>query len=139
MNDVRVSIIDGPIRPGASLFEHADRDTDDSIGSRIRFEGVVRRLEDGRSLEAIEYEVYEPMASRQLEAFAREELARDGICSIGAIHSRGRVAVGEVSFVCEVRSRHRAEGLAALASFIDRLKRDAAIWKRPIFCDDRDR
>ena len=137
MSGVRVAIVDGPIRTGASLFEQGD--ADDSIGSRIRFEGIVRRLEDGRSLEAIEYEVYEPMASRQLEAFAREESAGEGILAIQAIHSRGRVAVGEVSFVCEVRSRHRAEGLAALASFIDRLKRDAAIWKRPIFRDAHDR
>ncbi len=135
MSGVRVAIFDCPIGPAASLFEPADRDADGSVGSRIRFEGVVRRLEDGRWLEAIDYEVYEPMAGRQLEAFAREESARDGILSIGAIHSRGRVAVGEVSFVCEVRSRHRAEGLAALASFIERLKRDAAIWKRPVFRD----
>jgi molybdopterin synthase catalytic subunit len=138
MSGVRVAIVDGPISPGASLLGRADRDADDAVGSRIRFEGVVRRLEDGRSLEAIDYEVYEPMAGRQLEAMAREELAREGILFIGVIHSRGPVAVGEVSFVCEVRSQHRAEGLAALGSFIDRMKVDAAIWKRPIFRDARD-
>ena len=138
MSGVRVAIVDGPIRPGASRLDRADRDADGSVGSRIRFEGIVRRLEDGRPLVAIEYEVYEPMASRQLEAFAREESTREGILGIEAIHSRGRVAVGEVSFVCEVRSRHRAEGLAALSSFIERLKRDAAIWKRPVFREARD-
>ncbi|MEY3023606.1 MAG: molybdopterin synthase catalytic subunit [Planctomycetota bacterium] len=77
------------------------------------------------------------MASRMLEAIAHEEASREGVRSVVAIHSRGRVAVGEVSFLCEVRSAHRAEGLAALGSFIDRMKRDAPIWKRLVFLEHR--
>jgi molybdopterin synthase catalytic subunit len=137
MSRVRVQIFDGPIPREPSPHADTPSDAADEVGSRIRFEGIVRRTEAGRALAAIEYEVYEPMASRQLEAIAREESARDGVRSIEAVHSRGRVAVGEISFTCEVRSRHRAEGIAAISAFIERMKLDAAIWKNPIFADGR--
>lgn len=137
MSRVRVRIVDGPIPREMPGSADTTSDAADEVGSRIRFEGIVRRIEAGRALAAIEYEVYEPMASRQLEAIAREESTRDGVRSIEAVHSRGRVAVGEISFTCEVRSRHRAEGIAAISAFIERMKLDAAIWKNPIFADGR--
>jgi molybdopterin synthase catalytic subunit len=137
MSRVRVQIVDGPLPREPTSFADARSDADEEVGSRIRFEGIVRGTEGGRTLAAIEYEIYEPMASRQLEAIAREESARDGVRSIEAVHSRGRVAVGEISFTCEVRSRHRAEGIAAISAFIERMKLDAAIWKNPIFAGGR--
>lgn len=137
MSRIRVQIVDGPIPREHSGSADAETDAADEVGSRIRFEGIVRALEAGRALAAIEYEAYEPMASRQLAAIAREESAREGIRSIEIRHSRGRVGVGEVSFTCEIRSRHRAEGIAALASFVERMKLDVAIWKNPILVDGR--
>lgn len=135
MSRVRVQIVDGPISRAIAGSAEANSDAADEVGSRIRFEGIVRGTEDGRALSAIEYEAYEPMASRQLEAIARGEAAREGVRSIEVLHSRGRVGVGEISFTCDVRSKHRAEGLAALSAFIERMKRDVAIWKNPIFRD----
>jgi molybdopterin synthase catalytic subunit len=137
MSRVRIEIVEGPLLREMLAEPSHDEDALQGVGSRIRFEGIVRGAEDGRSLEAIDYEVYEPMASRMLEAIAHEEASREGVRSVVAIHSRGRVAVGEVSFLCEVRSAHRAEGLAALGSFIDRMKRDAPIWKRLVFLEHR--
>jgi len=137
MSRIRVQIVDGPIRHESPGSTAARTDAADEVGSRIRFEGIVRGTEAGRALAGIEYEVYEPMASRQLEAMARAESAREGIRSIEVRHSRGRVGVGEISFTCEIRSRHRAEGIAALAAFVERMKLDAAIWKNPIFVDGR--
>ena len=137
MSRVRIEIVEGPLSREMLAEPSHDEDALQGVGSRIRFEGIVRGAEDGRSLEAIDYEVYEPMASRMLEAIAHEETSREGVRSVVAIHSRGRVAVGEVSFLCEVRSAHRAEGLAALGSFIDRMKRDVPIWKRLVFLEHR--
>lgn len=132
MTRVEIALVEGPIAPGPPTRD-ASLDADQQVGSRVCFEGIVRGEEDGRPIAAIDYEIYEPMASRMLEAIAREEAERPGICSIEVVHSRGRVGAGEVSFRCVVRSRHRAEGLAALASFIERMKRDVPIWKRPEF------
>lgn len=114
--------------------------SDGRVGALLRFEGVVRRSEpketDGgraHDLAAIEYETYDPMAERELLALARDVTDRHGLLGLAALHSRGRVCVGEVSFVLIVRSVHRAEALAAMSEFIHRLKQDVPIWKRPIW------
>ena len=101
----------------------------EGAGAAVTFEGLVRPMEDGRAVVALDYEVYEPMAPRVLEDLAREMLATHGLVGIAVEHSRGRVAVGECSFRLQIAAPHRQEALAAMAEFIDRMKCDAPIWK----------
>jgi molybdopterin synthase catalytic subunit len=126
---VRVTISDGPLEP---------RLADDAVagaGALVRFEGVVRSDEGGRALLALDYEVYEPMASLQLTRIAREIVGKHALLRLDVRHSRGRVAVGQVSLRALIASAHRHEALAAMTEFLDRLKRDVPIWKTPIFRD----
>ncbi len=126
---VRVSIVDGPVVSGEPRPEApAGR-----AGAVLTFEGVVREMENGRALAALEYEVYEPMATRQLILLAERAVAGHGVVGLSVVHSRGRVPVGCVSLRVVVSARHRAEGLAVLVEFVDALKRDAPIWKSPVW------
>lgn len=113
-----------------------------AVGASLRFEGIVRRAEKNPAhpdqlgtLAAIEYQTYDPMAQRELAGLARDVGGRHGLEAIVVLHSQGRVAPGECSFVLEVRSAHRAEALAAMTEFIDRLKRDVPIWKHLLWTD----
>lgn len=114
----------------------------DETGARVHFEGVVRRGETDpqqdrvRALEALDYEAYEPMAEQGLAELARTVGARHALQGVVALHSRGRVRVGEVSFVLEMHAAHRAPALAAMSDFIDALKRDVPIWKKPVWARD---
>jgi molybdopterin synthase catalytic subunit len=47
----------------------------------------------------------------------------------------GRVAVGETAVVVVTASAHRGEAYAANQYIIDRIKREAPIWKREYFTD----
>src|SRR5208337_5556001 len=69
------------------------------------------------------------MALRVLEALALEMIETHGLIGIAVEHSRGRVGVGECSFRLQIAAPHRQEALAAMAEFIDRMKRDVPIWK----------
>ncbi len=148
---VVTAIVDGPLSQGretALLAAHGWTAARDAIGSAavgvvgaaVRFAGIVRRAEPredaaGREhdLLALDYQTYDPMAERELRALACVVAERHGLTALAALHSRGRVGVGEVSFVLIVESSHRAEALAAMADFIDRLKQDVPIWKRPVW------
>ena len=52
-----------------------------------------------------------------------------------ARHRTGRVAVSETAVVVVTTSAHRGEAYAANQYIIDRIKREAPIWKREYFTD----
>jgi molybdopterin synthase catalytic subunit len=121
---VTIRIIDGPLGEPVSIFFPAAQ-----FGAAIVFDGVVRSDEGGRTIRALNYEVYEPMASNMLAELGREMLTKHELVSIMVEHSRGEVPVGQRSFRLTVHALHRAESLAAVGEFIDRMKRDVPIWK----------
>jgi molybdopterin synthase catalytic subunit len=127
MMDVHVSIVDGPVQEIAPAWSPS------GAGAVLAFEGIVRLLEEDRELAALDYEAYEPMATRMIERIARELIDRFGLIGMYIEHSVGRVPVGGCSFRLRVASRHRKEGLAAADAFIDRLKQDVPLWKRPVW------
>jgi molybdopterin synthase catalytic subunit len=127
-----IHIVDGPI--GGDIGREAATG-DGTAGAVLMFDGVVRELEDGRRLRGLEYEAYEPMASRELARLAAEVVAAHTLIALECWHSRGLVAVGECSMRVVVRSGHRAAALAAMGEFIDRLKKDVPIWKTPVWME----
>lgn len=126
---VSVEIVEGPIPAGLAWREEG---AEGAVGAEVVFRGMVRGEEAGEKLSALEYEVYEPMAQKELTRLCERMIERHGVRSIGVVHSKGRVGVGECSFVLRVASAHRAEALAAMGEFIDVMKRDVPIWKRVV-------
>jgi len=123
---VEVAIVDGPLLPRQAAPSKG-------AGAEICFEGVVRPTEGGRALRGLEYEVYEPMAQRMIARLAWQAVREFRLLAVQVEHSRGHVPVGACAFRLRVASPHRAEGLAAVSHFIDELKHDVPIWKRPVF------
>ena len=123
--EVVIHIHDGPLPAEAVPCVQEGR-----RGGRLRRAGA--SAEEGRSIVALDYEVYDPMAVRVLEGLARAMIERHGLIGVAVEHSRGRVAVGECSFRLQIAAPHRQEALAAMAEFIDRMKRDAPIWKNAV-------
>ncbi|MEX0886390.1 MAG: molybdenum cofactor biosynthesis protein MoaE [Phycisphaeraceae bacterium] len=105
----------------------------DTAGAAIRFEGVVRPTEQGQPLVALDYQQYPPMTERELRRLAEQIAQQHGLLGLRVAHSHGRVPVGKVSFRLDVASKHRAEGLAAMDAFINRLKREVPLWKLPVY------
>ena len=126
---VSVTIVDGPIP------EEPDPANPASAGAVVVFQGVARAIEQGRPIAALEYEVYEPMASQMLDRIARDLVDRFGLVGIDVAHSRGSVPAGACSLRLRVVGRHRGECFQAACAFIDRLKRDVPIWKHPIWSE----
>src|SRR5215212_8093871 len=124
---VSVHIFDGPLpSPGPP------RDVPNA-GAVLCFEGVVRPMEAGRRIVALDYEVYEPMATTLLRRLGEEVARHHGLIDLSVEHSRGRVRAGECSFRLRVASPHRPEALRAVEEFVDRMKRDVPIWKIAVY------
>ena len=99
------------------------------IGSVIEFCGNVRGEENGSTISALRYEIYEEMAMRAIrEILATLERAHPCL-SVEVIHRHGVVPVGEAAIWLRIASRHRGEGIRMLEDFMIRLKQDVPIWK----------
>ena len=106
---------------------------DPADGAAVWFEGVVRNHTHGRRTLYLEYEAYEEMALRQMEALAGESISNFQIREVVIVHRLGRLEIGETSVLIVVASGHRAAAFDACRWLIDTLKRTVPIWKKEYF------
>jgi molybdopterin molybdotransferase len=99
-------------------------------GAWVEFRGVVRDEENGQKISALEYEAYSEMARREIRRLLETISTRHPCLAARVIHRLGVVPVGETSIYLGIAAEHRAEAIALLAEFMDRLKQDVPIWKR---------
>ena len=102
-------------------------------GASVVFEGIVRNHSQGRKTLYLEYEAYEPMATRTLREIGEEAKRQFPISRISIVHRTGRIEIGETSVAVIVTSAHRAAAFEACRYAIDELKRRAPVWKREFF------
>jgi molybdopterin synthase catalytic subunit len=99
-------------------------------GGIVTFAGMVRDVSEGKRVEFLEYEAYEPMALGKLEQVAREARERWPVKAIAIQHRLGRLEIGDDAVVIAVSCPHRAEAFEACRYTIDRLKEIVPIWKK---------
>jgi molybdopterin synthase catalytic subunit len=108
-------------------------ESDGVDGAIVTFLGLVRNHNQGRHVQYLEYEAYEPLA---LKAFARiRDEAHETWKGVRlALHHRiGRLEIGEASVAIVASSPHRGDAYAACRYIIERVKQIAPIWKREYF------
>ena len=109
--------------------------TDD--GALVVFSGNVRGRDRGMQIAALAYDVHREMAEAAIRRIEDEIMERDGVLACRIIHRVGHVPAGESSVLVVVRGRHRAEAFEAARDGIDRVKKEAPIWKEDVFSDGR--
>jgi molybdopterin synthase catalytic subunit/molybdopterin converting factor small subunit len=102
------------------------------VGAVVTFWGVVRDLEDGKPIAALDYTAYRQMVEHQFGKLLTETHRRWPLKRIRVIHRLGTIPVGEPSLLVRVEAAHRGEAFAAAQFIIDELKRTVPIWKRGV-------
>ena len=108
---------------------------DPSAGGVAVFIGTTRNHSDGKSVLALEYDAYVPMALKLMNRIASEVKSKWGVQKISIVHRVGRLAIGEASVAIAVSSAHRKEAFEACRYAIDTLKKEVPIWKKEFFED----
>jgi molybdopterin synthase catalytic subunit len=106
---------------------------DPRAGAVVLFEGVTRDVPE------LEYEAYAEMAHERIEAIAREEAERHGLCAVAVEHRTGTVPLSEPSVIVAASAPHRGEAFSGGRALIDRVKAEAPIWKVEVDGADRRR
>lgn len=119
----------GPIETSQLMAEALRPD----CGAVVLFLGTTRDHHDGRTVERLSYEAYEPMALAALAALEAEAARRFEIASCRVVHRLGEVPIREASVAVVVVAAHRAAAFDAARWTMDELKRAVPIWKKEHF------
>lgn len=101
------------------------------MGAAVYFLGVVRDTEEGRTISALNYEAFLPMAQHQFRLLFDQAGKKWPWESVRLAHRIGRVPVGEASLWIEVVAPRREEAFAACQFIVSEMKRLVPIWKKP--------
>lgn len=124
--------IDGSVINLASLIAQV---SDSSVGAVASFLGTVRDINEGRAVQGIEYEAYEPMATRELARIVEEAERRWAGVRIAVQHRVGTLRLGDASVAIACAHPRRAPSIAAMQYLIEELKVRVPVWKREQYVD----
>lgn len=99
------------------------------------FEGWVRNENDGRTVERLEYEAYEPLVISEGEQVLAEARQRFPYLEARCVHRTGLLEIGDMAVWVGVSSAHRDEAFKACRYIIDELKVRLPIWKKEYYVD----
>lgn len=108
-----------------TLVERARRP---ETGGIVTFIGTVR--DDG--IEALELEVCEEVALRDLNRIATQASEDFSLTSVEIIHRTGRLAITETIVVIVCGAGHRQEAFAGCSWILEEIKAYVPIWKKDI-------
>ena len=103
---------------------------DPACGGHACFEGWVRDHNEGRRVLHLEYEAFEPLATKEGERILAEAIARFGVERTVCVHRLGPLGIGETAVWVGVSARHRHEAFLACRYIIDEVKHRVPIWKK---------
>ena len=113
---------------------------DGANGAIVLMSGMVRNQTEGKPVDGLEYQAYEPMAIKVFQQICTE--IRDtwnDVTHVVIHHRTGKLAIGEISVLVAIGCPHRNEAFAACQYAIDTLKHNAPIWKKEHWSDGSSR
>ncbi len=122
----RAQLCSAPIEVGA-----AERLVDlEGVGGIATFVGTTRRWSKGEEVRFLEFEAYEPLALRELEAICAEAIQRFDLLDVQVLHRVGKVELGQIAVAIACAAAHRGAAFDGCRYVIDELKQRAPIWKK---------
>ena len=109
---------------------------DGANGAIVLMSGMVRNQTEGKPVDCLEYQAYEPMAIKIFQQICTEiRNTWNDVTHVVIHHRSGKLAIGEISVLVAIGCPHRSEAFAACQYAIDTLKHNAPIWKKEHWSD----
>ncbi|MGI5992435.1 MAG: molybdopterin synthase [Methanosarcina sp.] len=101
-----------------------------NAGAIGTFSGIVRELTGNEKTSRLEFEKYEPEATKALDRIRKDLKQKEGILEVLIHHKTGIIKAGEDIVYIVIAAAHRTELFPALSEAIERIKAEAPIWKK---------
>lgn len=96
------------------------------------FVGTIRNHNEGKTVERLEYHIYDDMVEKEFLKIIDETTGKWPVEKIYVNHRKGELNIGDVAVIVAVSTVHRSEAFEACRYVIDELKHRAPIWKKEI-------
>ncbi len=106
------------------------RSDNPGIGALVSFVGLVRDMNDGRTVSTMELEHYPGMTEKALELILEQANTRWSLINTLVIHRVGPLMPLDQIVLVAVATRHRGDAFAACEFIMDYLKTQAPFWKK---------
>lgn len=104
-------------------------------GGFVSFEGWVRDHNLGRSVTALDYQVYDALAQKEGEKIISEALEKFDLCQAIACHRSGHLELGDIAVWVGTTAHHRRAAFLGTEYIIDQIKIRLPIWKKEYYVD----
>lgn len=119
----------GELRPAEELERFIGALAGD--GAVVSFVGLARPADRaGNAVTGLFLDSYPGMTEKSLERIAADALDRFAISAVQIVHRSGEIAPGAAIVFAAAAAPHRRAAFEAADYLMDRLKTDAAFWKR---------
>ena len=100
-------------------------------GAIVSFVGLARPADAaGEEVTGLFLDAYPGMTEKSLDAIAADALGRFAVSAVHIVHRSGDIAPGSPIVFAAAAAPHRRAAFEAADYMMDRLKTDAAFWKR---------
>ncbi|MEC8955550.1 MAG: molybdenum cofactor biosynthesis protein MoaE [Pseudomonadota bacterium] len=117
------------------VSEQSRRLNNASAGAYASFEGWVRNENEGFRVLRLEYEIFEPIATKEGKRIFDKAKDKYAIIDVNGIHRSGLLEIGECAVWIGVLAPHRKEAFDACRYVIDQIKTRLPIWKKEYYVD----
>lgn len=136
-NNVYNGFIEGNISAPFIAYTIAKHKFKPQVGAHQLFMGQVRADTVGdRTVTAMEYTAYEPMAKKKFNEIKEAAFSKFDISCVHFLHSLGRVDVGDICLFILVSSPHRKAAREALDYMVEEFKAKVPIFGKELFGED---
>ncbi|HYB92772.1 MAG TPA: molybdenum cofactor biosynthesis protein MoaE [archaeon] len=94
------------------------------------FIGIVRGRSKGTKVNKLYFEAYKEQAEKSLAKISSDLMKKPGIVDVLIHHMTGTLKVGENIVFVVVAGKSRKDVFPVVAEAVERLKREAPIWKK---------
>ena len=110
----------------------------DEVGALACFIGFVRGYtQTKKKVKRLELEAYTERAEKAFEAIAEDIKTRPGVVEVLIHHVIGKLEIGDPILFVVVAGASRRDVFPALVETVDRVKREAAIWKKEVLASGK--
>jgi len=110
------------------VVEDLSRYAEEGMGAIVIFIGFVKGDVDGKRVDSLDYEVYEPYTTRHLQRIAEEEM-EERVYDIRVFHRYGSLKPGDKTLYIFVAGRGRKVAFEKARRVLERVKHEPPIFK----------